>query len=149
MGPVDSYDRVTAWHVRLAKGAGMHDTKGWLSLTDESIRFVDASEIDELEIPFGRVRKVRRVVGSPIIIVLHEEDGRPIETAFYFVQPPPLNPPATGSLARGMLGSSPKRKNRRRGAAYLGQANQHHRDEVKEWHRRIREAVAGRGDRAS
>ena len=143
MGPVDSFDRVTAWHVRLAKGTGMHDTKGWLSLTDEAIRFVDARETDELQIPFRNVRKVRRVVGSPIILVVHDEDGTRIETAFYFVQPPPLNPPATGSLTRSMFGSSPKRKNRRRGAAYLGQANQDHRQDVKHWHRRIREAVTG------
>jgi len=141
MGAVDMPDdRIAAWHVRLAKGAGMHDTKGWLSLTDGAIRFADEGESDELLIPFAEVRKVRRVVGSPIILVIHEEGGRRIETAFYFVKPPPLKPPATTSMTRGMFGS-PKRKNRRRGAAYLGQANQDYVDEVKTWQKRIREAV--------
>jgi hypothetical protein len=85
----------TVWMVPLQRGRA-EERKGVLTLEDDGVTFLDES-LDQVELlRFGSVRRVRRVRGSPILIVTHRIDDDSVETAFYFCQPPPLTPPAPG-----------------------------------------------------
>src|SRR5581483_8398437 len=90
------------------------------------------------------LRKARRVLGSPVLIVTHAAGARTERVAFYFVQPPPLEPVAPESTdRRGMLSMArqTRRKTRRINAGYLGTWNQAKKRELVEWQEAIRAAI--------
>ena len=82
----------TVWMVRLRKGE-MGERKGLLTLDAEGLVFRDSSLEQVRTLRLEQVRRVKRVRGSPILLVSHEDDRGVRETAFYFAQPPPLAPP--------------------------------------------------------
>lgn len=85
----------TVWMVPLRRGQA-EERKGVLSLESEGVVFRDA-ETDQVHLlHFERVRRVRRVRGSPIVIVDHRAGEDHVTTAFYFALPPPLTPPGPG-----------------------------------------------------
>jgi len=116
----------TAWGVRL--DVSTQDFKGELTLGKRDLVFALAGE--ELRIPLREIRKVKRVLGSPVVVIERRESAKIARYAFYFVKPPPLR-----------LDGSSKRKARRRGATYLSTANQQRTDQVKIWDKAIKEAV--------
>ena len=59
--------------------------------------FRDGESSSEIRVGFHEIRSARRVRASPILIVVHEDDGRRIETAYFFSRPPPLEAPPPGS----------------------------------------------------
>jgi hypothetical protein len=78
------------------------------------------------------------------MLVVHARNGTVLETAFYFVQPPPLEPvigerdrPTVLSFGRGS-----KRRARRQNVGYLGMGNRQKRVEIDEW---VRAVEAARG----
>lgn len=81
----------TVWMVRLRKGE-LGERKGLLTLDAEGLVFRDASLEQVRTLRLEQVRRVKRVRGSPILLVSHEDDRGVKETAFYFAQPPPLAP---------------------------------------------------------
>jgi hypothetical protein len=85
----------TVWMVLLRRG-DLGERKGTLRLDEDAVVFEDATVQHERRIGYAQVRRARRVRGSPILIVAHDDDGDAVETAFYFTQPPPLRPPAPG-----------------------------------------------------
>ncbi|MEX0992198.1 MAG: hypothetical protein WD004_08025 [Actinomycetota bacterium] len=116
----------TAWGVRL--DVSPQDFKGELTLEEEDLVFALAGE--QLRIPLAEVRKVKRLRGSPVVVIERQEPEKVARYAFYFVKPPPMR-----------LEGSSKRKARRRGAMYLSTANQKSADAVKVWGKAIQEAV--------
>jgi hypothetical protein len=128
-------DSVTTWLVQLGIG-DTTEIKGTLSLEDEAVRFAD-EEGNEARIPLESIRRVRRVRLSPIIVVLHEGDDGPARTAFYFVKPPPLEPPATSRTSR--------RRSKRTNTNYLSREAVDRKPEIKAWATRIRAAAARSG----
>jgi hypothetical protein len=158
-------DRVTVWAVRL--GTRDEGQRGSLSVSGDAIAF-DPDPDEEghaLRIPLRQVRKVKRIHGSPVIVVEHADAAgvrRRTLTAFYFVKPPPLPPrrgepePASTEIPDAPLPFStgmPSQILKRRAARFGGIAslsgwNRIKKRDVKRWRDRLREAAAGaRGPR--
>ena len=138
-------ESVTVWAVDLLRDPGT-DRRGSLSLAPDAIEFRSDAPGHEVRIPFDRVAKVRRLRASPVLMVFHEGDGVRLRTAFFFVQPPPLEPvlrtrdrpTSVSPFGTGLLS---RKRARRQNASYLGLGNQSKRDVVIAWERRVRAAM--------
>jgi hypothetical protein len=133
---------VTVWVVELGRGADVAGVKGSLALAADALLFRPAEQ-DRPERRFALVEiaKVRRLRGSPVLMLVH---GGPVKrrTAFYFVPPPPLErPEGTTRPMPFALGGNTKRKVRRQNVSYLGMTNAEKKELVREWERQVRTAV--------
>jgi hypothetical protein len=139
---------VTVWAVELGRGASLQEYKGTLSVSDGALLFTPKKEEEEtraLRIPFGDVAKVKRLRGSPVLLVAHGHSGRPTQTAFYFVQPPPIEAPEGSATLRPTpfsFGRNGKRRVRRQNVSYLGVWNREKKAQLREWEQDLRERVA-------
>jgi hypothetical protein len=95
----------TVWMVRLLKGE-LGERKGLLTLDAEGLVFRDASLEQVRTLGFEQMKRVKRVKGSPILMVSHDDDRGVRETAFYFAEPPPMAPedPFEASARSGSAG---------------------------------------------
>jgi hypothetical protein len=143
-------EAATVWAVDLIREP-TKDRQGTLSLQPEHLVFEPrAPGSAALRIPIAAIRRARRLRGSPVLLVVHEREGIRAETAFYFVQPPPLEP-VIGRDERPTplsFGRASKRRARRQNVGYLGLSNRDKRHEVDEWARAVREAIADRSERS-
>lgn len=133
------------WAVELTEGVAPTEREGRLWQQADRLRFEPAIEGQaSLEIPFLAMTKVRRLRGSPVLMVVRRGDDREIRTAFYFVQPPPLAALTdTQTDVRSVIPfRNPKRKARRENVGYLGLMNREKKAELIEWEREVRAAVA-------
>jgi hypothetical protein len=89
---------VTVWMVQLGSGTAS-DVEGTLRLDVDALVFEHGAKPAELRFPYATIAKVRRVLGSPVVVVEWTEDAQGKRTAFYFAQPPPLHPPTPEELA--------------------------------------------------
>jgi hypothetical protein len=94
---------VTVWRVQLRRG-DVREREGTLRLEPDALVFQDASSPHEVRVAFTQIHSARRVRASPILILVHDDGGQRAETAFYFSQPPPLEPPAPGTVATPTTG---------------------------------------------
>lgn len=138
--------------VPLARGADLRDRKGTLAVEDGSIVFLEKRVETRWEIPLSEVRKVRRLRGSPVLMVHHGSPDR-LQTAFYFTQPPPLHQPETSEVERPDLsgvtlsaGASRRGKKAmmRGNLTYLSNRNVSLKLVIDAWVKEIRRAVDGR-----
>ena len=117
---------VTVWRVHLRRG-DVHDREGTLRLDDDVLVFEDRASAGETRLEISAIRSAKRVKGSPILLVAHDDGGNQVETAFYFSQPPPLETSAGtvgGSSARPTLGLAAmqrpsKKRHQRENVRYL------------------------------
>jgi len=139
-------DSVTVWMVHLASPSGT-DVEGTLRLDEDALVFEHGAKPAELRFPFTTIAKVRRVIGSPVIVVEWIDDAQPKRTAFYFVQPPPLHPPTPEDLARSSerpLGpiaqkrALSKRRHTRSNMGYLTIRARHTKPLVEAWTSELR-----------
>ena len=137
---------MTAWAVELAKDVEPDEIKGTLELSGEALLFTPVDEARPgLRIALTDVVKVRRLRGSPVLMVERTIASGPRRTAFYFAQPPPLNAllGTTPERPSGLAAfRSPKRKARRDNVNYLGLTNREKKETLEEWVRAVREAMA-------
>ena len=137
---------VRVWAVELGQGARPTEREGRLSLEGDALRFEPSTEgAATLALPFADVTKVRRLRGSPVLMVVCHLGGREVRTAFYFVQPPPLTAFTEGGTDTRMslpMLRNPKRKARRDNVGYLGLMNREKKDALESWERAVRAAVA-------
>ncbi len=137
---------VTVWAVELGRGASPQEYKGTLSMSDDALLFAPSkAEAPALRIPFGDVAKVKRLHGSPVLFVEHGRGSRPTQTAFYFVQPPPIEPPAGSATLRPTplsFGGNSKRRVRRQNVSYLGVRSREKKAQLREWEQEVRERAA-------
>ena len=121
------------------------DRQGTLSLQPGHLVFEPrAPGSAVLRIPLGSIRRIRRLRGSPVLLVVHERNGTTIEMAFYFVQPPPLEP-VIGQSDRPTpfsFGRASKRRARRQNVGYLGFSARDKREQIAAWVRDVGEAMA-------
>jgi hypothetical protein len=140
-------EATTVWAVDLIREP-RKDREGTLSLQPDDLVFEPrAPGAAPLRIPLSNIRRARRLRGSPVLLVVHERNGVTAETAFYFVQPPPLEPvvgrgerPTPLSFGRGS-----KRRARRQNVGYLGMSNRGKREHIAEWERAVTEAMRATG----
>jgi hypothetical protein len=148
-------DAATVWMVQLDRSPD--DVEGTLALDAGSIRFAATEGAVAREIALTDINRVKRIWGSPVLMVHSVEDGERHVTAFYFSKPPPLHPAARdtddapptlmGPFSRNRPAS--KRKQRRQNAGYLAGASNAISDDVRVWAKETRAAVAAaRGAKA-
>ena len=136
------------WMVELERSPD--DIEGMLTLDERALRFERTDDGGGRTIELTHVTKVKRVVGSPVLLVHTLEEGVKRATAFYLSKPPPLAPagPQPGeappTLLFGNRGPKPasKRKQRRANASYLASASTELGPTAKEWMLEIRAAAA-------
>ena len=137
---------MTVWAVELAKDVEPDEIKGTLELTGAALLFTPLDEARPgLRIALTDIVKVRRLRGSPVLMVERTIATGPRRTAFYFAQPPPLNAllGTTTERPSGLAAfRSPKRKARRDNVNYLGLTNREKKETLEEWVRAVREAMA-------
>ena len=120
----------TVWAARL--GSPDEGIKGFLVLETGHVSFTSELSNVEIRIPLGEVQRVRRIHGSPVMVVEH--DGSVV--AFYFAQPPPV-----------ISTKQPLERRRQRATTvtYLGGTNSEKRKDIKRWVRAIKEAARRAG----
>lgn len=136
---------ITVWMVHLERGGDLREVRGTLRLDETAIVF-EERDGPTTRFPFGSVRKAKRTIGSPVLVVRWERDGAPRETAFYFIQPPPLpgrtpDEPASGAeLPRtrgpGLMGSarqSSRRRQRKQAMSYMTARAGTSREAIRVW----------------
>ncbi|MGZ8625034.1 MAG: hypothetical protein ACXWYQ_12855 [Actinomycetota bacterium] len=141
---------VRVWAVELGQGARPTEREGRLSMEDGALRFEPSKEGQTtLALAFADVKKVRRLRGSPVLMVVGRLGGREVRTAFYFVQPPPLTAfteDRTDTRLSLPALRNPKRKARRQNVGYLGLMNREKKDALMAWERAVQAAgAAARG----
>jgi hypothetical protein len=122
----------TVWAVYLDQGSPL-DTRGTLVLTDTEVAF-SGDDGRRTRIPLTRIRRVKRVLGSPIMIVAHDDERGRHRTAFYFSEPPPLHPPEEVSRMR-------RKRAKKASVGYLGQQNINRKPVIKRWVEEIEDAI--------
>jgi hypothetical protein len=149
MAPVPA--AITVWMVDLGPASGLEEVQGSLALASDALVFTPRSEGPERRFTLREVVQARRLRGSPILMIATGSAAGSTRTAFYFVQPPPLE----RSEDPGRLGPfgavrSSRRRVRRQNATYLGSWNREKKGLVREWEREVRAAAeAARGPRGS
>jgi hypothetical protein len=141
-------DPTTVWMVQLDRSPD--DVEGTLTLETRSMRFAPGEGGAAREIGLTDISRVKRVWGSPVLIVHSVEEGERHVTAFYFSKPPPLHPPEGSSdeppptLMGPFNRNRPpsKRKQRRTNAGYLAKASTAVGDDVRTWAKEARAAIA-------
>jgi len=136
---------VTVWAVELTPDAPLEEVKGSLSLDADALVFTPRDGAKPARrIPLGTVVKVRRLRGSPVLMIVRGEGGVQARTAFYFVQPPPLDRPSARAAFGGVQRNT-KRKARRQNVSYFGIWNQEKKTILQEWERALRGALGSPG----
>jgi hypothetical protein len=132
----------TVWAVDLVREP-TKDRQGTLSLEPGELVFEPRNDSAPIRIPLASIRKIRRVHGSPVLLVVHAGTPKDAQTAFYFVQPPPLEP-VVGQGERPTpfsFGRASKRRRRRENVQYLGMSNASRREQIDEWVDEVRWAM--------
>lgn len=138
---------ITVWAVELEKEAALEEVRGTLQLEDGALVFTPRAEGRTVSrIPLSNVARVRRLRGSPVLMVFHASADGERRTAFYFAQPPPIGAYIgdTPERPQGLSLSafrSPKRKARRDNVGYLGVMNREKKAMLTEWVRAVRAAI--------
>jgi hypothetical protein len=137
---------VTVWAVELGKDVEPDEIKGTLELSDQALLFSPDEEARPMmRISLHDIAKVRRLRGSPVLMVERTTSAGARKTAFYFAQPPPLAV-LMGAPVERPVGfdrfRSPKRKARRDNVGYLGLMNREKKSALTEWVRAVKDAVS-------
>lgn len=121
---------VTVWAVRL--GTGTSERKGTLSLDDAHLSFKPDRGAETAEIPLSGIHRVKRGVGSPVLLVEFDVEEGQGRMAFFFAQPPPIDPTKAGFR---------RVKERRENLGRFLAQNTSRRSLVREWRRALQAAV--------
>jgi hypothetical protein len=141
---------VTVWmvHLGLVDGRKAAEVRGTLSLGDEGLEFVERKSGADVRFDYTSIHRAKRVRGSPVLLVDWRRGEEPRKTAFYFSQPPPLEPvPRTATIEpRGPLGpftraTPSKRQVARMNLGYLHSTSAVKKDVVKAWARAVSEKL--------
>ena len=145
-------DEQVVWLVPLRRGRN-DEYKGVLTLEPAALVFVERKEGERVEIALSDIRRAKRVRGSPVLLISIGDRGSRAEVAFYFTQPPPLQPAETSESKRPSVaglapGSGGSRKGKKRvirtNVAYLNNANVQKKALVETWVAAIQKAISER-----
>ena len=142
---------VEVWMVHLGAGSKPREIRGTLTLGDRSLEFVERKTGVDVRFDYDSIRRAKRIKGSPVLLVDWRKDGADRKTAFYFSQPPPLEPvPRSPTIdPRGPLGpftraTPSKRQVARMNLGYMRSSSATTKHTVRAW----AEAVTERAGRA-
>lgn len=152
MSPMEAPEPITVWMVHLAKGEVDKDVKGTIELGEDGLVFAGTRQLNESTFLYPNIRRVRRLRGSPVLLVEWERDGDRRRTAFYFTEPPPLHPAAGDSSLKGAPAQrvsavtafrrSGKRRAQRGNARYLQTMGIGLKDLIQQWVDAVDERIA-------
>jgi hypothetical protein len=140
------------WRVQLGTGIAPTDVRGRLSLGESGLEFTAVKPGDDTRIEYAAIRKVKRIRGSPVLLVDWTDRGAKRRTAFYFSQPPPLaavprsptiHPP--GPLGPFTRATPSKRQVARMNLGYLRSTSVANRGLVRDWERAVSERAGDAG----
>jgi hypothetical protein len=141
---------VDVWMVHLGAGAKPREVKGTLTLGGTGLEFVERKTGVDVRFDYGSIRRAKRIKGSPVLLIDWRKDDEDRKTAFYFSQPPPLEPvPRSPSIdPPGPLGpftraTPSKRQVARMNLGYLRSSSSTTKHVVRAW----AEAVSERAGR--
>ncbi len=132
---------VRVWAVELGIGPPV-EREGTLSLDPEELRFEPSEPGRAIALPLAAIARVRRLRGSPVLMVVSRRGAERLRTAFYFAPPPPLPGAEDESQRLSIPFRNPRRRARRRNVTYLGFMGREKRELLVAWERAVREAVA-------
>jgi hypothetical protein len=144
---------VVVWMVHLGLGSGTKpaEIRGTLTLGDDGLEFVERKTGADVRFDYASIRRAKRVRGSPVLLVDWRKDGEDRKTAFYYSQPPPLEPATRSATVdpRGPLGpftraTPSKRQVTRMNLGYLRSTSAANKKVVQAW----ADAVSERARRA-
>ena len=127
------------------------EVRGTLTLGETGLEFTESKTGVDARFDYGSIRRARRIRGSPVLLVDWRKDGEDRRTAFYFSQPPPLQPVTRSSTIEppGPLGpftraTPSKRQVARMNLGYLRSTSVTSRELVRGWERAVSERVRAR-----
>jgi hypothetical protein len=118
------------WISRL--GTHQNELEGTLTLTPTHLKFDHRRGDQHEHIPLTAIRKVRRPVGSPVLLIEYEKGAEPVRLAFFFAQPPPVETDASQLRSR---------RKRSDNAGFMWQQTGNVAAVVRAWRTAIRDAV--------
>lgn len=131
---------VDVWMVHLGARTKPLEVRGTLTLGESGLEFVERKTGADVEFDYGSIRRAKRIKGSPVLLVDWRKDGADRKTAFYFSQPPPLEPvPRSPTIEpRGPLGpftraTPSKRQIARMNLGYLRSTSATNKQLVRAW----------------
>jgi hypothetical protein len=112
--------------------------RGVLSVDERAVQCrPDSERLGSTVIPFDRIRKVRRALGSPVLEVEIAISDAPPVIGFYFVKPPTLTQASEGYRPFGRF------LTKRKAIAKLRAGNHARKQEVDAWVERLRAGRRG------
>lgn len=141
------------WMVHLGVHRKPIEVRGILTLGEDGLEFVERKTGADVRFEYGSIRRAKRIRGSPVLMIDWRKDGEDRKTAFYFSQPPPLEPmPRSPTLEppRGPLGpftraTPSKRQVARMNLGYLRATSAANKGAVRAWAEAVTERVGGAG----
>jgi hypothetical protein len=131
---------VEVWMVHLGARSKPPEVRGTLTLGESGLEFVERKTGADVRFDYGSIRRAKRIKGSPVLLVDWRKDGEERKTAFYFSQPPPLEPvPRSPTIEpRGPLGpftraTPSKRQVARMNLGYLRSTSVANKKVVRAW----------------
>ena len=141
------------WMVHLGVHRKPLEVRGTLTLGEHGLEFVERTTGADVRFEYGSIRRAKRIRGSPVLMIDWRKDGEDRKTAFYFSQPPPLEPmPRSPTLEppRGPLGpftraTPSKRQVARMNLGYLRSTSAANKGAVRAWAEAVTERVGREG----
>jgi hypothetical protein len=140
---------VTVWMVNLRRGGDLREVEGTLRMDRDALVFTAGTNQAETRLPFAVTRKVKRIVGSPVLVLTWTDPtGESAQTAFYFARPPPIRAGADRRTAQPpppttLLRQPSRRRQRRENIGYLTSRSRSSRSTIKAWTSEIRARAQG------
>jgi hypothetical protein len=138
---------VTVWKVELNAGTPPTDTRGELSIEKDALVFQAHGTASRTAIPFADAQQAKRLRMSPVLLLRWRESAEDRQTAFYFVQPPPLDPPeehisVTPPGPFDMFRRPSRRRQRRQNASFLSVNASQLRPTILTWAEEVQRRIA-------
>ncbi len=141
---------VTVWMVHLGKGVEPAEVKGTLTLGAAGLEFTERKSGIDVLFRYDSIRRAKRIRGSPVLLVDWTREGTSRRTAFYFSQPPPLQPTTRSPTIapRGPLGpftrpTPSRRQVARMNVGYLRSTSAAKKDVLRAWEREVADRSRG------
>ena len=141
------------WMVHLGTGRKPLEVRGTLTLGESGLEFVEKKTGADVRFGYGSIRRAKRIRGSPVLMVDWRKDGEDRKTAFYFSQPPPLEPmprsptiePPRGPLGPFTRATPSKRQVARMNLGYLRSTSVASKDVLRAWADAVTERAGREG----
>lgn len=139
--------------VHLGAGRKQLEVRGTLTLGESGLEFVEKKTGADIRFGYGSIRRAKRIRGSPVLMVDWRKDGEDRKTAFYFSQPPPLEPmprsptiePPRGPLGPFTRATPSKRQVARMNLGYLRSTSVASKDVLRAWADAVTERAGREG----